>query len=80
MVPPLGEAYLASYLINQGHEVKLLDLTLSNDYKQDVSKAIYDFNPQVIGISIVILIQLHTLVIFSFIYQLKVLFNILNNL
>ena len=52
MVPPIGEAYLASYLISQGHEVKLLDLTLSNDYKQDVSKAINDFNPQVIGISI----------------------------
>ncbi|MHA2430087.1 MAG: B12-binding domain-containing radical SAM protein [Promethearchaeota archaeon] len=52
MVPPIGEAYLASYLINQGHEVKFLDLTLSNDYKQDVSRAINDFNPQVIGISI----------------------------
>ena len=34
MVPPLGEAYLASYLLSQGHEVKLLDLTLSNDYKR----------------------------------------------
>ena len=52
MVPPIGEAYLASYLISQGHEVKLLDLTLSDDYRKDVSKVIYDFNPQVIGISI----------------------------
>jgi radical SAM superfamily enzyme YgiQ (UPF0313 family) len=52
MVPPIGEAYLAAYLINQGHEVMLLDLTLSNDYKQDVSKVIDNFNPEVIGISI----------------------------
>ena len=52
MVPPIGEAYLASYLISQGHEIKLLDLTLSNDYKRDISKAISDFIPQVIGISI----------------------------
>lgn len=52
MVPPLGEAYLAAYLISQGYDVKLLDLTLSNDYKKDISKAIDDFNPHLIGISI----------------------------
>ncbi|MFW9822952.1 MAG: B12-binding domain-containing radical SAM protein [Candidatus Thorarchaeota archaeon] len=52
MVPPIGEAYLAAYLINQGHEVILLDLTLSNDYKQDLTKAIDNFNPEVIGLSI----------------------------
>ena len=52
MVPPIGEAYLASYLLNQGHEVMYIDLTLSNDFKNDVSKAINDFNPQLIGISI----------------------------
>ena len=52
MVPPIGEAYLAAYLLHQGHEVKLIDLTLSNDYKKDVSRVINDFNPQVIGISI----------------------------
>lgn len=52
MVPPIGEAYLAAYLISQGHEVMLLDLTLSNDYKQDVSKAIDSFNPEIIGVSI----------------------------
>ena len=52
MVPPIGEAYLASYLLNQGHEVMFIDLTLSNDFKNDVSKAINDFNPQLIGISI----------------------------
>ena len=52
MVSPLGEAYLASYLLTQGHEVKILDLTLSNDFKKDFSRAINDFNPQLIGISI----------------------------
>ncbi len=52
MVPPIGEGYLASYLLSQGHEVMLIDLTLSNDFKKDVSKAIDGFNPQLIGISI----------------------------
>ena len=52
MVPPIGEAYLASYLLNRGHEVYLIDLTLSNDSKKDISRAIDDFNPQLIGISI----------------------------
>lgn len=52
MVPPIGEAYLASYLLSKGHEVKLLDLTLSNNFKRDVEKEINRFDPQVIGISI----------------------------
>ena len=52
MVPPIGEAYLASYLLSEGHEVKLIDLTLSNDSKGDIEKVINGFNPQVIGISI----------------------------
>ncbi|MBY8989623.1 MAG: radical SAM protein [Candidatus Lokiarchaeota archaeon] len=52
MVPPIGEAYLAAHLLHIGHEVKFIDLTLSNDYKKEVSKAINDFNPHIIGISI----------------------------
>jgi len=64
MVPPIGEAYLASYLLSQGHEVMYIDLTLSNDFKNDVSKAINDFNPQL------------TLEIYSFTYRLRILFNI----
>jgi radical SAM superfamily enzyme YgiQ (UPF0313 family) len=52
MVPPLGEAYLASYLLSKGHEVKLMDLTLSHDSRRDIEKVINDFNPHVIGISI----------------------------
>ncbi|MHA1477181.1 MAG: hypothetical protein ACTSPU_03190 [Promethearchaeota archaeon] len=50
MVPPIGEAYLASYLLSKGHDVKLMDLTLSNDSKRDIEKIINNFNPQVIGI------------------------------
>ena len=52
IVPPIGESYLAAYLLQQGHEVKLLDLTLSDNFKQAIEKTISDFNPQVIGISI----------------------------
>lgn len=52
IVPPIGEMYLASYLVSQGHEVKLLDLTLSDDFKGDIQKIFLDFNPQIIGISI----------------------------
>ena len=52
MVPPIGEAYLAAYLQSKGHDVKLLDLSLSDDFKRDVSKTIENFNPQIIGISI----------------------------
>ncbi len=52
MVSPIGEAYLASYLQSQGHEVLLLDLTLSNNFRNDIIKAIDNFNPEVIGLSI----------------------------
>ncbi len=52
MVPPIGEAYLASYLLSKGHEVKLMDMTLSNDSKRDIEKVLNSFTPQVIGISI----------------------------
>ncbi len=52
MVPPIGEAYLTSYLLSRGHDLKLLDLTLSNDYKKDISDVIEEYNPQIIGISI----------------------------
>ncbi|MFX1479023.1 MAG: B12-binding domain-containing radical SAM protein [Promethearchaeota archaeon] len=52
MVPPLGDAYLAAFLISQGYEVKILDLALSRDFKRDISKAIDSFKPHLIGISI----------------------------
>lgn len=52
MVPPLGEAYLGAYLSSQGHDIKILDLTLSNDHKRDIQDAIYGFNPDLIGVSI----------------------------
>jgi radical SAM superfamily enzyme YgiQ (UPF0313 family) len=52
MVPPLGGAYIAAYLRMQGHDVKLLDLTLSNDFKNDLQKTVANFDPEVIGFSI----------------------------
>ena len=52
MVPPLGEAYLGAYLSSQGHDIKILDLTLSNDHKADIEDTIYGFEPDVIGVSI----------------------------
>ena len=32
---PLGEAYIAAYIQKQGHEVEILDLALSKEYKKD---------------------------------------------
>ncbi|MFX1497364.1 MAG: B12-binding domain-containing radical SAM protein [Promethearchaeota archaeon] len=52
MVPPIGDVYLAAYLISQGHEVKLVDLALSRDFKRDISNAIDSFKPHLIGITI----------------------------
>ncbi len=52
MAPPLGEAYIASYLLSQGHQVKILDLTNSNDSRNDISRAIENFSPHVIGITL----------------------------
>ncbi|MFX0099043.1 MAG: cobalamin-dependent protein, partial [Candidatus Hodarchaeota archaeon] len=52
MVPPIGEATLAAYLLSIGHEVKILDLTLSHESKKDLEKVIGSFNPDIIGVSI----------------------------
>jgi radical SAM superfamily enzyme YgiQ (UPF0313 family) len=49
---PLGEAYVASYLQKEGHEVEILDLTLTEDMKKDIPKKIDSFVPDVIGMSI----------------------------
>jgi anaerobic magnesium-protoporphyrin IX monomethyl ester cyclase len=48
--PPVGMAYLMSYLRNKGHEVKVLDLCVEKD-GFDYIKAIKEFNPSLIGIS-----------------------------
>ncbi|MBD3196956.1 MAG: radical SAM protein [Candidatus Lokiarchaeota archaeon] len=52
MTPPLGESYIASYLISEGHQVKILDLTNSNDSRNDIKNTIEMFEPDLIGISI----------------------------
>ena len=51
-VPPLGAAYVASSLVNRGHQVMILDLALGNDFRKEISAALASFQPQVIGISI----------------------------
>jgi radical SAM superfamily enzyme YgiQ (UPF0313 family) len=52
IVPPLGVAYLAAYLLEQGHEVMIVDLVLGADFRKEISDALASFQPQVIGISI----------------------------
>jgi magnesium-protoporphyrin IX monomethyl ester (oxidative) cyclase len=60
---PLGLGYLASYVINQGHEVKILDTLISKhverdgDFyiygmrKEDIKKGIREYKPDIVGIA-----------------------------
>jgi radical SAM superfamily enzyme YgiQ (UPF0313 family) len=54
MVPvfPLGLAYLAGSLHKMGHEIRSFDLPFQRDYKQGLNKAIAEFCPDVIGVSL----------------------------
>ena len=53
LVPyPLGPAYVAGAARAAGHEVAGLDLMLSSDPAADVERAVRDFDPQVVGLSI----------------------------
>jgi len=49
VTPPLGLGYLASTLINEGHEVKLLDCIAFNI---DIFKTIKEFIPDFIGLTV----------------------------
>ncbi|MGE5383351.1 MAG: B12-binding domain-containing radical SAM protein [Omnitrophica WOR_2 bacterium] len=52
-VIPFGLCYIATFLEEQGsHNVSFLDLCFSTDCNKDIQKAIRDFGPDVIGISI----------------------------
>lgn len=51
-ITPLGLAYLSSAVRNAGHEVIILDLNFSENIRNDISKTISNFSPDVIGISI----------------------------
>jgi radical SAM superfamily enzyme YgiQ (UPF0313 family) len=49
--PPLGLAYLASSLENEGHKVKIIDAGILNLSYQDVLKRLKQFDPELIGIT-----------------------------
>lgn len=52
MSPPLGLAYLASYLREHGHVVELVDLNLGTTSSQRAEAALKRFQPDLIGMSV----------------------------
>ncbi len=51
-VLPLGLAYVAAAADSSGHTVKTLNLMMSADTQDTLRKAIVEFNPEIIGISV----------------------------
>ena len=51
-VLPLGLAFVAAAADTQGHTVKMLNLMMQTDAQKALHKAIVDFNPEIIGISV----------------------------
>lgn len=51
-VAPLGVAYVAGAARSDGHEVRLLDLCFSENTEADVGRAVEEFAPELIGVSI----------------------------
>ncbi len=51
--PPLGLGYIASSLLQDGHEVKIKDLTLykSSEIEQSLKKKVERFSPDIVGIT-----------------------------
>ena len=49
---PIGLAYIAAALTDAGHEVSVADLMFSEDGPADAVKAVQDFSPELIGLSI----------------------------
>ena len=49
---PLGLAYIAGYLDPEQHSTKMLDLMFADDYLGDVERAVKDFQPDLVGLSI----------------------------
>ncbi len=47
---PLGLSYIAGSL--KGHEVDIFDMNLEEEPYQALEKKIYDFNPDIVGLSI----------------------------
>ena len=51
-VSPIGLAYVASALLKDGHDVKILDLCFAEDIGSSVQQIIASFKPDIIGLSI----------------------------
>jgi radical SAM superfamily enzyme YgiQ (UPF0313 family) len=51
-VLPLGLAYIAAALDDQGHTVKMLNLMMQTNTQKALHEAIDEFNPEIIGISV----------------------------
>jgi len=51
VLPPLGIAYIASVLKENGHEVRILDAIAINLTKYEAAREIKDFRPKVVGIT-----------------------------
>src|ERR687886_585121 len=49
---PIGLAYIAGYLDQTRHTVKLLDLMFSDAYLDEVERTVRAFQPELVGISI----------------------------
>ena len=49
--PPLGLAYIASFLKSRGHSVKLFDSSFSKKVFKDIKAHLHEFNPDFIGIT-----------------------------
>jgi len=49
--PPIGLGYLASYLEESGHTVKIIDSTILNYRLKDIKKEIQIFDPDVVGVT-----------------------------
>jgi anaerobic magnesium-protoporphyrin IX monomethyl ester cyclase len=50
IIPPLGLAYIASYLEADGHDVRIYDCQLDKTH-QELLKELNQFNPEVVGLS-----------------------------
>ncbi len=50
--PPIGLAYVASAAEAAGHDVRFVDLCFSRNALRDTGRAVRDFSPEVVGVSI----------------------------
>jgi len=51
-VPPIGLSYIATATRRAGHEVRFVDLMVSRNYEVELQRALADFQPDVVGISV----------------------------